>query len=187
MIYHDQRRHDHKPPRRHCLYLAILVKVGNASVLPCTSLSTFYFLQHQLKQMEAQKKQQEIILRRKNEEVETHFFIPLIPLALTTLRKSLCYCILVGYSSSAAGETHIRESNKEDEPPWVSPGAVAQNSSSRKDALISRIPVQRCQVQPCLPTSSKVTLFPRDFGSFVADQSQISQYHKLSKISQLQA
>lgn len=66
--------------------------------------------------MEAQKRQQEIILRRKNEEVEAGFIHPFNPICTQTLCTSLHYCILIGYSSSAAGEAHIGESNEEDEP-----------------------------------------------------------------------
>lgn len=61
----DQRRQEvrlpssspAKPP--HC----------NVSLLPCNWIYTEMWLQHQLKLLEAQKRQQELILRRKTEEV----------------------------------------------------------------------------------------------------------------------
>lgn len=93
MISLDRRGRDPKPLRRRSSYLAIPVEVGNTHVLPRGSLSTVCFLQHQLKQMEAQKRQQEIILRRKNEEVETHFLHPPDPTCTPNIAQIL-YLIL---------------------------------------------------------------------------------------------
>lgn len=67
--------------------------------------------------------------------------------------------ILIGYSSTAAGEAHVGKSNQEGEPVRASPGAVAQDSSPRKDALIRRVLVQWCQVLAASASHLKLLYF----------------------------
>lgn len=68
----DQRRAE-VARRNHFLFKTVFtdkpkLKLKSCHEFPSVHYDHFFF-QHQLKQMEAQKRQQELILRRKNEEV----------------------------------------------------------------------------------------------------------------------